>query len=245
MGNISDQDIDKILDNGGMEMYDVVFTHKSFDTEINYEALEFVGDAIANKSVAYYIFTKFPYLQQPKCVVILNKIKSHLISDKSFSKFGKKLGFWDFISTDGNTRDSQLLSILEDVFEAFMGLTELRVDQVFGRGIGGVICSNIVSKLLDETNIPVRYEDLLDAKTRLKELTDFYNDVKISYKSTFSDKKHHVDIQFRGKVIGSGEEFVLVRAEQIAAKKALRHLARLGYRKKIPRIYREFYNSVH
>lgn len=245
MGNITDDDIETLLDGDGMEMYDIAFTHKSYDAERNYEPYEFVGDSIANKSVVYYIFTKYPYLQQPKCVVILNKIKNQLISGKSFARFARQLGFWDYVSTNSTLRESRLISVLEDVFEAVIGVTELLVDRVHGRGVGMVICSNIITRLLDGIHIPTTYEELCDAKTRLKELVDQYkSELRIQYKCTTVEKRHHVQIHFRGRVIGDGDEFVKVKAEQIAAKKAMKYLARRGFRKEVPQKYIEFNRSI-
>jgi dsRNA-specific ribonuclease len=243
MGNISD--VTQVLTEKGLSVYDMAFTHKSYDVEHNYEPYEFVGDSIANKSVVYYIYTKYPYLQQPKCVVILNKIKNQLISSKSFARFANQLGFWEFISTNSVIRESRLISILEDVFEAFIGATELIVDEVYGRGVGMVVCSTIITKLLDRIEIPTTYEELCDAKTRLKELVDQYRtELKIIYKSTIIEKKHHVEIHFRNQVIGDGSEYVKVKAEQIAAKKAIRYLAWKGYSKDVPLKYIEFNRSI-
>lgn len=245
MGGITLNVIDQLLTPKGMSVYDVAFTHKSYDPERNYEPYEFVGDSIANKSVVYYIFTKYPYLQQPKCVVILSKIKNYLISSKNFSAFARKLGFWEFVSTNQTLKDSRLISVLEDVFEAFIGATELLIDQVCGHGTGMVICSNIITRLLDEIHIPTTYEELCDAKTRLKELVDQYRgELKIHYKCTTVDKRHNVEINFRGKVIGRGDEYIKVKAEQKAAKKAIKYLERRGFTKETPLIYTEFNRSL-
>lgn len=62
---------------------------------------------------------------------------------------------------------------MEDVFEAFIGVTKLTLVEKFGyMGVGNQIVFNMIKTLMDERNIVLDPEELYDTKTRLKELFD-------------------------------------------------------------------------
>ena len=65
--------------------------------------------------------------------------------------------------------------LLEDTFEAFIGVTELMIDEKIRHNVGYAIVYEILHSVFETVNISLKYEDLYDAKTRLKELFDLYN----------------------------------------------------------------------
>ena len=227
-----------------MELYAQAFTHQSVDPARNYEFLEFLGDSTLNKSIAFYLAERFPHLQCPEGVKVLTRLKINLISRKSFAGIAETLRFWDFVRTLEQTHDSKRQKVLEDVFEAFFGATEWLVERRMGVGHGYHTCYALVSTFLAEIPISLRYEDLFDPKTRLKELFDFFRDRigTLKYVNEKRDFMHHVSV-FRvvnGREIemGRGAAQLKVDAQQKASELAIEHLAKRNFRKDVPALYR-------
>lgn len=168
---------DLLLNKKGMAYFDTAFTHSSYNSQNNYEVLETLGDVTVNKAVVWYLIRKFPNLYSPDATDVLTKLKIHIISSKTMGDIAEKLGFLKYISYDSRNsvemRNPEIKQkILEDVFESFFGAMEFLLDQI-QIGVGYSVCYKIISQLLDKRNYgALRYEDLVDAKTRLKELFD-------------------------------------------------------------------------
>ena len=62
-------------------------THSSANSEINYENLEFLGDAVLRLIASDYIKNKYPYMQ----VGERSELRSHLVSDQWLEEVGKKI----------------------------------------------------------------------------------------------------------------------------------------------------------
>ena len=235
-----------LFDDVGMEMYDRAFTHSSFDKKFNYEYLEFLGDTTLNKSIVWYLVGRFPQLKCSEGVVILSRLKIHLVSKKSFASFAKSLSFWDFVSIEQSVRDTQMNKVLEDVFEAFFGATEMLIDERIYPGAGYAICNSIIKSLLDTHDISLHYNDLFDAKTRLKETFDFYKSQigELKYDTIKQDSVHYTTVLmiYNGKTerIGNGQAFLKADSQQNAAQKALMFLKHQGFEKPIPELYTRF-----
>jgi dsRNA-specific ribonuclease len=161
-----------------MEVYSQVFTHPSANDELNYEAFELAGDVTLNKAIVWYFLRRFPQLNCPKGVKVVTRLKIRYVSKKAFSNFAKDLGFWYFISASDDVRAKEMKPALEDVFEAFTGATEYLIDKKIGLSVGYSVCYNIVKELFDQVKISLKYEDLYDAITRLKETQDYWNSME-------------------------------------------------------------------
>lgn len=240
LSNLNEQYYDILLDKEGIEVYDQVFTHKTANPESNYEYLEFLGDTTLNKSIAWYLSRRFPQLNCLSGVKILTRLKINLISKRSFAGFAKKLCFWDFISADTDVRSTKMEKTLEDVFEAFFGATELLIDSRIQQGAGYNTCYNIISNILDSQNISVRYEDLFDAKTRLKEIFDFFGDKlgKLKYDTVKEERIHYVTVVLNTTILGKGSAPLKADAQQRAAQQAIYKLKKMGFSKEIPEDYK-------
>lgn len=236
LSNLDEPYYDMLLDKEGIQMYEQAFTHKSADELNNYEYLEFLGDVTLNKSIAWYLSRRFPHLNKPQGVKVLTRLKINLISKKSFAGFAKTLSFWDFVSADTDIRSTNMDKTLEDVFESFFGATELLIDSKIREGAGYHFCYNIISSLLDTKDISLRYEDLYDAKTRLKELIDFYRDTlgTLKYDCVKQDASQHVSAYLvlpskEHVVLGKGTSYLKAKAEQIAATESIEILKQKGF----------------
>jgi dsRNA-specific ribonuclease len=225
-GNLKSKTINLLLDSEyqgfkGIQHYGFAFTHKSIHENNNYESYEFKGDSTANNCLVWYFSRRFPELNTTENVKTLARLKINYGSKKMFYTLGEKLGMWDYITAGKETRvirskkkiDNRIVnvetenvvdikqtkkkSLLEDSFEAFIGVTQILLDEFVKNGMGYKICYNIISKLYDDLEIKLDHESLYDPKTRLKELFDKYCDkfgkwgkdnVKaVQYKNRYSD----------------------------------------------------------
>lgn len=166
---------DILEDSELFEKYCSVFTHKSADKESNYEFYELLGDQTMNKLILWYLKDRFPYLSNSNGVKVLSRLKINLVSKQSYSLWAKSLGFMEFISCDKEIVRKHESSLLEDCLEAFCGLTEEIIDHKI-RGYSGVyFIAKLLEDLLDNQRISLKYSELYDSITRLKETFDKFN----------------------------------------------------------------------
>jgi hypothetical protein len=243
-----------MTDETGMQLYARVFTHVSIDLEQNYEFFEILGDVTCNKVVVWYIKERFPVLQNTAGVKVIARLRINLVSKKNFSLLAEKLGFGPFISCDQEIKEQKGKSLLEDVFEAFFGATEFLMDSLVHPGAGYGICYSLLKNIFDDVPISLRYEDLYDPITRLKETFDFYRSSipgrrcpmiwgMMSFENTKTEKGqlvnlYQVDKMTRKRVLMSTSEAPLLDdAKQTAALIALDNIERCGFRRPIPEYY--------
>lgn len=251
-GNLKDHYINMLTDSESMTLYDQAFTHKSANPDRNYEVLELLGDSTVNKAIVWYLSRRFPQLDCPAGVKVIARLKINLVSKKTLADFGLKLGLWPYISATEEFRETKMKPMLEDCFEAFFGATERLIDRRIRLGAGYAICSTIIDSLFDEMDISLKYEDLFDAKTRLKELFDYYGPAmgQLKYNTIKSAEKiqtvyvylviqysHHQPV---GYLLGQGSAALKANAEQIAAENALQTLNEHGYFKPVSEEYSRF-----
>ena len=243
--------IDSITDEEGMKVFSQAFTHPTINETENYEFYEIIGDSTVNKSIVWYLTRRFPKLRTPQGVPIIARLKICLVSKKTLATLCEKLNVWNFVSSDMDTRQTKMKKTLEDVFEAFLGAVEFLIDSKIKEGAGYSFSYSIIKSLFDEIDISLKYNDLYDAKTRLKELFDFYKNKKIH---TFRYETKKIDMFFiteviisvirdDGKIVNvtseSGKANLKQDSEQKASENALRLLYNMGIYKPEPEIFRE------
>jgi dsRNA-specific ribonuclease len=254
MSGLKKKYVDTLTGPEGMETYGQAFTHISIDAEKNYEFLEILGDATCNKCVVWYIKDRFPLLQNPEGVKVIARLRINLVSKKNFAGLAEKLGFGEYISCDREIREQKGRSLLEDVFEAFIGATEMLVDKLISEGSGYYICFRILRVIFDGLTISLRYEDLYDPITRLKETFDFFRQQcgrfqngliwgTMLWENSKKDNGQVVSLyQYdknnnRRKLLMTAEAPVLDEAKQLAASRFLHILHQQGYKRPIPEYY--------
>jgi dsRNA-specific ribonuclease len=262
MSNLKSKYISLLLTDESMYIYGCAFTSEVVDPVNNYQVLEQIGDLSGNKFIVSYIYNKFPKLNCAEGVKIAARLRINYGSKQSFAEISRKIGFWPFISATNDLRQRKMKPLLEDVFEAFLGATETILDKCKMVGVGYAIVYSILEKIFDGMNISLKYEDLYDAKTRLKELFDIH-ETKIGpliYKETKDDQltistvyrveggvyQERLDGSVNkeritgGKYIKIGEGSASLKsdAQQKAAEIALKTLATQGIKKHIPEIYK-------
>lgn len=254
-GKLKKKYIDMLTDEEGMELYSQIFTHSSADPENNYEYYETLGDVTANKCITWYFSKRFPQINCPKGVKILARLKIVYASKEVFAPIGEKLGFWPFITASNEIRSTDMRPCLEDVLEAFIGATEYLIDKKIGRnGVGYAIVYDIIASIYNEMPISLEYEKLVDPKTILKEVFDYFKRSRtglppigdLKYQN-IRDAEHGFHTSkvlrlFDGRpfILGEGKERLQIDAEQAAARQALPKLKQMGYFKPVPEEYSMF-----
>ena len=261
--------IDMLTDEDSMKSYSSAFTSDSVDEDNNYQVMEQLGDLTGNKFIVMYMYKRFPQLKCSEGVKVVARLRINYGSKNSFAEFARKLGFWTFISATNDLRQRKMKSLLEDVFEAFLGTTEDILDTRTGTiGVGNAIVYSILSNIFDEIDISLKYEDLYDSKTRLKELFDLpvnitklgplvYKESKskddsITYSSVYRvdggkyqekpdgtlNKKRIIGGTYT--LIGEGSAALKADAQQKSSTAALNILKQQGWSKPIPLVYQKF-----
>lgn len=260
-GGMKDRYIEMLVDDDSLLEYSKAFTHESVDENNNYQIYEQLGDVTANKFIVWYMYRRFPQLKCTTGVKVVARLRINYGSKHSFAGIADELGFWPFISASSDIRDTKMKPVLEDVFEAFIGVTEYILDSRIQIGVGNAIVYNILENLFNKKRISLAYEDLYDAKTRLKEIFDTLFDKKneakyisvkgedrITRTNVYSAPKQSKPIirdgvMLPGKdwtLIGVGAKALKIDAEQLAAAKGLDWMKDRGHVRPIPEEYRMF-----
>lgn len=243
--------IDILLSEESLKEYNNAFTSASANEKENYEVYEQLGDLSVNKFIVSYMYKKFPVLMSSsEYVKIVARLRIVYGSKQTFFTIADKLGFWDFVSASEEQRSSEKKKLLEDSFEAFIGVTEYLLDTKIRNGIGYAIVYNILENIFDGLNISLKYEHLYDAKTRLKELFDYFNKLRekdfgtLLYEETKDTEAklttsyvYKVNLSSKKELIGEGTASIKPDAQQRAAQNAINNLYHMGIRKPIPQIY--------
>lgn len=267
-GGLKSKYIKMLTDPEAMKIYGCAFTSELVDPDNNYQVLEQVGDLSGNKFIVNYMYERFPQLDCAEGVKVVARLRINYGAKESFCEIARKLGFWEFISSTNDLRQRKMKPLLEDVFEAFLGATERILDRRKRVGVGYAIVHDILTSIFNEMHISLRYEDLYDAKTRLKELFDMHESSlgPLVYKEqkrdmiTFSTAyrvqggKYAEKVDAHGNVsvnkkrilggkyvkIGEGSAALKADAQQNAATAALETLNKQGWFKHVPAVYQKF-----
>ena len=237
-GRIKDKYIDMLIDDKNMELYNDAFTSDIVDKTHNYQIWELLGDVSAAHFIKYYFCRRFPFLQNALGVKVIARILIHYGAKTSFSRIADKLGFWPYITSSVRQRNSIKMDLLEDVFEAFIGTTEFIIDSKTQVGVGFAIIYDILASVFDEMHISLKYIDLFDARTRLKEIFDYRKDIgvidyitvkpdNINYTTVYRIVGGYANNPKKGGTlieIGKGSSYILEESEENAAENAIANL---------------------
>lgn len=248
MGKIKEHYIEVLLDEESLRIYNDVFTSNTADADNNYEVYEQLGDVLAGSFLIWYMYRRFPQLVCPAGVKVVARLKINYGARASFFDIGDKLGFWEYITATEEERLRERKDLLEDVLEAFLGATAFILDNRIRPGVGYAIVYDILSSIFDGIPISLKYEDLYDAVTRLKENFDFYKmNIGTQVKEFTKDINTNlttftISRMFNGRktVLGVGVAAKKQDAEQKAAVIAIKTIETMGFAKPIPGIYQTF-----
>jgi len=195
------------------------FTHRSMNLKdekgntINYERLEFVGDAMLGSVIAAYLYNEVPHGDEG----YLTKMRSKIVSREHLNELGKELKLIDFVesridkSNFGN-------NIHGNLFEALVGAIFL--DR------GYKYCERFIYKQVIDPHIDIEtlegkvisYKSLLIEWCQ-KEKKIFDYDV---YEDTGNDELKHFSVRLSidGKIVSKARATSKKKAEEKASKRA-------------------------
>ncbi len=194
-------------------------THSSANSEINYEKLEFLGDAVLRLIASDFIKNRYPHMK----VGERSELRSHLVSDQWLEEVGKKIGIKSvlIIGKKALSDKSASATIQAEATEAL---------------IGALYESLTILKPIKDWLIPFwdkKSQEILadphkkNYKSALQELTQSKGLSIPVYKTIEIDKKHDNPKRFfctvyiKNQSITKGWGKSMKQAEKDAASKAL------------------------
>ena len=202
-----------------VSLYRKAFTHRSMNIKdkegiaVNYERLEFVGDAMLGAVIASYLFSEVPHGDEG----YLTKMRSKVVSREHLNELGKELNLIDLVeskipkSNFGN-------NIHGNLFEALVGAIFL--------DMGYAHCEKFIHKKVIQAHVDIEtlegkvisYKSLLIEWCQ-KEKKAFEYEV---YEDTGNDNLKHfsVKLYIDKKVVAKARETSKKKAEEKASKRA-------------------------
>ena len=250
-GNIKPHYATQLLTEYAMQLYSNAFTSNSITSHVdsltskieedkessnNYEMFEKLGDGVFDNFIGWYAFRRFGNVATVNQVKLIHIIRSKYGSKQEFSPIADKLGFWPFISASIYQRNHKRKDLLEDVFEAFLGVTSFILENRFRTGVGYAICYDILASIFDEISISGDFNTLQDFVSKLNELFQRNKDLgKYEFIDERVDNLVKVTIILikNGKriaTLGTGTASKKQDAKQKAAEVAFRYLESKNYK---------------
>lgn len=202
-----------------MKFYNKAFTHRSMNirdkegTPINYERLEFVGDAMLGAVIASHLFNEVPQGDEG----YLTKMRSKIVSRDHLNELGKELNLIDLVQSK-IAKDNFGNNIHGNLFEALVGAIYLDRGYdycerfIFNR----VIIPHVdIQKLEGKV---ISYKSLLIEWCQKEKKTFNYN----VYEDTGNDDTRHfsVKLSINNKIISKARATSKKKAEEKASKRA-------------------------
>lgn len=210
------------------ENFKNAFSHSSYTNEkriakhLNYERLEFLGDAVVELTTSEFLFKKFSELPEGE----LTKLRASIVCEKTLVKYALQLGLDKCIylgkgeeKMGGRSRTA----LLADIFESFTGAMYLESNLE-------VVKTFLNNTLFTEVQ-DLEYHSFVDYKTILQEYISKIKLGEIEYVVLDSSGPSHSKtftsaVLIGGKQYGSGTATTKKESEQLSAKQALGKLGR-------------------
>lgn len=200
-------------------LYVKAFTHRSMNLKdkvgnaMNYERLEFVGDAMLSAVIAAYLFEQVPHGDEG----YLTKMRSKVVSREHLNELGKDLALIDLVQSripKSNFGDN----IHGNLFEALVGAIYLDRGYKFCEAF---IYNRVIRPYVDIETLEGRvisYKSLLIEWCQKEKNTFDYN----VYEDTGKDELKHfsVKLSINNKVISKARATSKKKAEEKASKRA-------------------------
>ncbi len=202
-----------------VSLYKKAFTHRSMNIKdkegvaINYERLEFVGDAMLGAVIASYLFSEVPHGDEG----YLTKMRSKIVSREHLNELGKELNLIDLVESK-IPKNNFGSNIHGNLFEALVGAIFL--------DMGYAYCEKFIQKKVIQTHVDIEtlegkvisYKSLLIEWCQ-KEKKSFEYEV---YEDTGNDNLKHfsVKLYIDKKIVSKARETSKKKAEEKASKRA-------------------------
>lgn len=211
------------------ENFKMAFSHSSYTNEkkiakhLNYERLEFLGDAVVELVTSEFLFKKFPELAEGE----LTKLRASIVCEKTLVKYALKLNLDKCIflgrgeeKMGGRSR----AALLADIFESFTGAMYLETNL---ETVKTFLNNTLFTEVKD-----YEYHSFVDYKTILQEYISKIKLGTVEYELVEStgpshQKKFTSAVNIANKEYGRGMATTKKESEQLSAKQALQ---KLGYK---------------
>lgn len=199
--------------------YKKAFTHRSLNKKdedgnaVNYERMEFLGDAMLSAVIASHLFKEVPGGNEG----YLTKMRSKIVSRKHLNELGKDLGLLNHIQT--NISSEQFgVNIHGNLFEALVGAIYLDRGYKYCKRF---IYERVIEPYVDIEQLEgtvISYKGLLIEWCQ-KEKKDFHYEV---YEDTGKDEMRHFAVKLRidDRVVAKARATSKKKAEEKASKRA-------------------------
>ncbi len=209
-----------------LELYDRALTHASSAPEdasvvSDYEALEFLGDAVLGLAVSHHLFVSLPDRTPGE----YSRMRASLVNRKVVAKVGRELEIAPFIRLGKGEELSggrQRTSLVADCMEALIGAIYL--------DSGWPAAQHFVERVFAEHLRQVhRIERVWDYKSRLQHFCQAEHAALPVFKVVRSEgpdhrKEFEMEVCVNERALGRGRGSTKKEAEQHAAREALEHL---------------------
>ncbi|NOY48628.1 MAG: ribonuclease III [Chlorobi bacterium] len=200
-------------------LYKKAFTHRSMNkrdvegTPINYERLEFVGDAMLSSVVATHLFNEAPRGDEG----YLTKMRSKIVSREHLNELGKELNLIDLVESK-IPKSNFGSNIHGNLFEALVGAIFLDLGYAYCERF---IFNRVIIPHVDIERLEgkvISYKSLLIEWCQKEKKTFSYN----VYEDTGKDELKHfsVKLYIDNKVIAKARATSKKKAEEKASKRA-------------------------
>ena len=204
-------------------LLEAALTHRSYRADapeaVDYERLEFLGDAVLQLAVTDRIYSDYPTMAEGQ----MAKLRATVVNEEVLASLARSLDLGPQIRlgkgeqvTEGSNKDS----ILADVVESVLGAIYLDAGYEVAAGVAaGLLAEAIVIR----ANQPGGG----DFKTRLQELLaqrSLRPHYQVSNEGPDHDKVFRAKLEVEGEVVGTGSGRSKKAAEQAAAEEALSKL---------------------
>lgn len=206
-------------------LYNLAFTHSSYNgmagtRHQDYERLEFLGDSVIGMVTSELCYIYHPDMTQGR----LSVLKAQFIRSAAEADYCKKLGLNEYIKVGASfAKDaSSNVSLLEDVFESFIGAVYL--DQ------GLNFCYKLVRSIYEEDIKNATIDMAINPKSYLQECMQADKKESVTYRivselGAGGDKTFVAAVYFEGNEIGRGSGKNKKAAETEAARDALKKMS--------------------
>ncbi len=201
-------------------------THRSFlnehkECKTHNERLEFLGDAVLELIVSFYLYQKYPNRPEGE----LTSFRSALVKTDSLAETSKQLGLGEYLllskgeeDTGGRTKNF----LLANTFEAVIG--GIYLDQGYEKSK-----EFVHMHLIEKLNSIVKNRLDIDSKTKIQEIAQAKYKVTPIYdvkdeQGPDHDKQFTVVVKINNKIIGEGTGSSKQRAEEDAASKGIEYI---------------------
>lgn len=202
-----------------INIFETAFIHRSMNKRdengnpINYERLEFIGDAMLSSIIATHLYNEVPFGNEG----YLTKMRSKIVSREHLNELGKEIGLINYVESNIE-KENFGDNIHGNLFEALIGAIYL--DRGY-RYCEKFIYNKVIIPHVDIAKLEgkiISYKSLLIEWCQKEKKTFRYQ----VYEDTGNDDAKHFSVKLHidDKIVAKGRATSKKKAEEIASKRA-------------------------